>query len=1472
MKYRYTPPAVFRIKLIGVLGALLLATLGCVFVLWAMHRQERWMREDMEHEARLLAQTIYGDCFRQLTTHSLEEACHANPRLCRQLTAALQINPDWRRIALFGQNKDGDIFYYLDAPDPSEREGAQRGDLFPDAPAPLREAFDSRVITICGPCNTPRGVRSRIFVPVQIPSSPDTAVLCLEFCAQHWRQHLWTAARPPLLFSLIVLGGWIAGFVIWARRRRNRKAIILFSIHWKVLVTIAVGLLVTLIVSWSVCSAMARARKVAFSHFAEAESQPSVDWISNFCRREIVGFAAFFASCDYVNKEEFASYSQPLTQASGRLCWSWSEEIAATNQQAFVEQAAARSGLDPYSIWEYDEERNRVPVPQRDRYYPIVYMAPNRYQDHVLGFDLGSESNRLAAIHEAYASGFITASDPIALLSDTEPGILIVRAVHHPNAPHQPLGFISAGIKLADWLFDSQSLKLDQHPMADLNLWSLQVGREPLWLNTTPAHQTALKPTWPWARPAQSNLQAMRPILVFGKTYAIAAAPTPAFSQLYPRRLIFFIMACGLALTGLTASIVSLLVHRREKLTQLVEEQYQELTGTMRRHRTLARETRAMTWEVDITGLFLNIGDFSEELLGYRSDELEGVLQFVELIPTSHRQAILDRFINIGLQGLPFTNLNYPVTKKSGQTIWVTTNGIPVYNETGEVIGYWGSTVDINARVQAEKALRASEQRYRTLFEGMREGVALFEVIRDEKGQPLDGRFLAINPAFERIIGVKAADVIGRTALEVVPDLGPDRILIYAQVARSGEPAFFERYSPLRDKHLEIGAFRPDPAQVAVVLNDVTERKLAEMDLRESRRQYAALIGNLPGMVYRCPNVRQRTMEFVSEGCRALTGYEPEDLIKDRVVSFDDIIHPNYRETVWAKWQAAIQEKRQFSMEYEIISRQGERKWVWELGEAIHDDDGNIIAQEGFITDITSLKEARVERERLMTAIEQSKDAALITDAQGTIQYLNPAFTHITGFPREDMIGRQAPMLRSKQPDGKAFEAIWQQLKNGIPWNGILTTRVKDGRIITERVSISPVVDEADRITNFVSVSRDITKELEEAKARESLQAQLQQAQKMESIGRLAGGVAHDFNNMLQAILGYTELALEQVAPAEPVYGDLEEIQKVAQRSAALTRQLQLFARRQSVAKDMLCLNTTIDELLPMLHYLSRRDIEVIWRPHQKLPLVRMDSSQLDQLVTNLFVNARDAISEAGLIVMETRPVSVQTTIRNIHDDITPGDYVVLSVADTGSGMTPEVLEHIFEPFFTTKKAGHGVGLGLATVYGIVRQSHGMIQIQSQVNQGTTIEVYLPSYPCEENQPTPRNTSSEVILANSNQETILIVEDVEGLLATTRRMLESLKYRVLATTSSLEALQWLKDQACHVDLLLSDIMMPEMSGPKLVAEALAQNPKLKYLYMSGFPADLIAKEGVPEDTPNFIAKPFTRSEIARKIRAILDQA
>ena len=1347
MKRRYTPPAVSRIKRVGVLGAVLLAALGTLFILWAAHRQERWMRENMEHEARLLAQSIHGECFQQLTTQPMEKCGPASQRLHTQLTAALQINPDWRRIALLGRKADGTIFYYLDAPDPSEREGARRGDPFPDAPMPLREAFDTCAITICGPCDTPRGVRARTFVPVQISPSPNIVVLCLEFRADQWQRHIWSAIRPPLFCCLTALGGWIAGFIIWSRRRRTRKTLILFSIHWKVLVAVAAGLLLTAIVSWSVCSATARSRQMAFLRFAETESQPSVEWILDICQRDLAGFASFFESCDYVDKKEFASYALPLLRSPEQVCWSWAEEVATSNQQTFVEKAALQTGQEHYRIWEYDAEGNRVPVPQRERYFPIVYMAPDRHQENVIGFDLGATPKRRVAIDEACTSGLVAATDPLALLPDAAPGILVVRAIPHPDDPQQKLGFISAGIKFSDWLADSHRLPSDRHAMTDLSLWNLQVGREPQWLNTSPAGQTTAKPSWRWI--SKPSLGSIRPVLAFGKTYAIAAAPTPEFFQLYPRRLIWFIAASGVILTGLLACVVSLMIHRREKLTQLVEEQYHELMEAMRRHRTLARETRVITWEIDTEGLFLNVGDFAEELSGYRPDELAGVFHFVDLLLPSHRPDILARFKKVAQAGLSFTHVTHSFITKSGQTLWMSSSGIPMRNAAGQVYGYWGSTMDISARILAEMALRDSEQRYRALFEGMREGFALHEMIWDEKGQPANLRYLAVNPAFERMIGLPAAEIIGRTVQEIAPGIAHDRMLVYGQVAQSGQPAFLESFSAVFNKFVEVAVFRPAPGQVACVFNDVNERKLAELDLRESRRQYAALIGNLPGMVYRCPNVRQRTMEFVSEGCRALTGYEPEDLIKGRVVSFDDIIHPDYRETVWAKWQAAIQEKRQFSMEYEIISRQGERKWVWELGGAIHDDDGNIIAQEGFITDITSLKEARVERERLQT--------------------------------------------------------------------------------------------------------------------------QLQQAQKMESIGRLAGGVAHDFNNMLQAILGYTELALEQVAPAEPVYGDLEEIQKVAQRSAALTRQLQLFARRQSVAEDMLCLNTTIDELLPMLHYLSRRDIEVIWRPHQKLPLVRMDSSQLDQLVTNLFVNARDAISEAGLIVMETRPVSVQTTIRNIHGDITPGDYVVFSVADTGSGMTPEVLEHIFEPFFTTKRAGYGVGLGLATVYGIVRQSHGMIRIQSQIHQGTTVEVYLPSHPCEENQSKPRNTPSEVILANSNQETILVVEDVETLLDTTRRMLESLKYRVLATTSSLEALQWLKNHSGHISLLLSDIMMPEMSGPKLVAEALAQNPKLKYLYMSGFPADLIAKEGVPEDSPNFIAKPFTRSEIARKIRAILDQ-
>lgn len=1467
MNRRLQPQTLTRYWVTGVLGAVVVSILGGFFIAWTAQRQNEWMREELTDELHLLTQTIHGERIRELTAEPLDDDCPAYQRLQSQFTSALQINPTWRRMALFGRKPDNSIFFYLEVAALHEPPAFARGTFFTNQNELICAAYDDNRITICGPMATPRGIRVQAFSGVRFPPFQTPIMLGLEADASHWRLRQWQAIQTPLWAILTLLGVWILGHVLFARRRRRRtRSTSFLGRNLEVMLAVITGLTLTGMAAWLVATASARSRQMAFHHFADKETQPTTDTVFEIRRRELAGFAAFFASSDHVDKDEFANYAQHLAQAPELVYWTWSEVVAATNQLAFVKEAARRSGQRNYRLWERSRKGKRVPVRPREDYYPIVYVSPSHNQEDVLGFDLGADPKRRAAIEEALATGFATTTDPITLLPGTARGILAVHPVFDPQEPHQLLGVVGAGMKVRDWLTTGRVFYPDRHVMTTLDLWNLQAGHKPIWLGTTATPPPAQPPPFE----TSDYFTVVRPIFAFGKTYVLTARPRREFYQLYPLWAAKWAVASGVVLTGLLAWVLSLLVHRRQRLAQLVEEQYHELMEAMRRHRALAEETRALTWEVDTQGFCLNIGDFAEELLGYQPDELVGHLRFTTMIPPSHRVACLARFREIIHQGVPFTNIVHPLTTKSDEVIWVSTSGIPTRNAAGQLTGFWGTTMDISARILAEEALRESEQRYRTLFEEMREGFALHEMIWNEKGQPVNYRFLAVNPAFERMTGLTADKIIGRTILDVLPGTEPSWIITYGQVTQTGNPVFFDNYSAMLEKHFEVAAFRPAPGQFACVFSDITERKNAELELRESRRQYAALLGNLPGMVYRCLNDPHWTMEIVSEGGRALTGYEPDDLIGNRTVSFNDMIHPHHRETVRAQWQACLQEKQQFSAEYEIITRQGEHKWVWELGGGVYDETGRVIALEGFVTDITSLKQARVERERLMTAIEQSQDSVIITDAQGIIQYVNPAFSRIAGYARQEMIGQQPDLLKSGQQESAYFDAMWRHLQSGQPWEGSFINRAKDGRLYTEMASISPVVDEAGRITNYVAVSRDITQELEEAKERESLQAQLQQAQKMESFGRLAGGVAHDFNNMLQAILGYAELALEQVAPDQPVYGDLTEIQKVAQRSAALTQQLQLFARRQTLARELLELNDTISGLLPMFHHLAGADIEVIWQPQKDLPPVRIEVSQVDQLATNLFINARDALSGSGQIVIKTQHRTVTNIIHSLHGDITPGDYVVLSVADDGCGIPPDVLPHIFEPFFTTKKAGQGVGLGLATVYGIVQQSRGVIHMQSQVGKGTTLQVYLPSQ-TRGNQPPATNAATrEPIPSSPNQETILMVDDVATLLATTRRMLESLQYRVLATTSPTEALQLLKDHAGQIDLLLVDVMMPETSGPKLVRQALAKYPQLKYLYMSGFPADLITEEGMPEDTPNFIAKPFTRSEIAQKIRAILN--
>jgi PAS domain S-box-containing protein len=388
-------------------------------------------------------------------------------------------------------------------------------------------------------------------------------------------------------------------------------------------------------------------------------------------------------------------------------------------------------------------------------------------------------------------------------------------------------------------------------------------------------------------------------------------------------------------------------------------------------------------------------------------------------------------------------------------------------------------------------------------------------------------------------------------------------------------------------------------------------------------------------------------------------------------------------------------------------------------------------------------------------------------------------------------------------------------------------------------------------------------------KEQKYLQLQLIQAQKMESVGRLAGGVAHDFNNMLSIISGNAELILQDTDRDFPFFENLQEISKAAERSTNLTRQLLAFARKQTIAPKVLDLNETLEGMLKMLRRLIGEDIDLLWLPKQELWPVKVDPSQIDQMLTNLCINARDSIEGVGKVTIETGNDRFDEAYCREHEEFIPGDFVRIAVSDNGCGMDKQTLGNLFEPFFTTKEVGKGTGLGLATVYGIVKQNHGFINVYSEPSCGTTFKIYLPRYAqATEKAPQKGSESADV----TGNETILVVEDEKGILKMTTLVLERLGYTVLAASSPVEAIRTVEAHAGKIDMLISDVVMPEMSGRDMAAKLLQAYPGLRCLFMSGYTAEVIAHHGILDEGIHFINKPFRIKDLALKVREILSKS
>ena len=498
---------------------------------------------------------------------------------------------------------------------------------------------------------------------------------------------------------------------------------------------------------------------------------------------------------------------------------------------------------------------------------------------------------------------------------------------------------------------------------------------------------------------------------------------------------------------------------------------------------------------------------------------------------------------------------------------------------------------------------------------------------------------------------------------------------------------------------------------------------------------------------------------------------------------------------------------------------------------------------------------------KLWQAIEQSADLVLITDRTGVIEYVNPAFESLTGYSREEAIGQTPRLLKSGQQSPELYQELWATIMSGDVFRGVLANRKKSGEIFYAEKSITPVRDSEGRITHFISNDRDITE-------RRRLEAQLQQAQKMDAIGKLAGGVAHDFNNLLMVISSYAELMQNSLAPEHPLRRNVQEIMTASRRAADLTRQLLAFGRKQMQSLQFLSLNGIILEINKMLPHLLREDIQIVFVPGEHLGRVKADRVQIEQVVMNLAANARDAMPDGGKLTIETASVRVdEAYVQQRHAIVPVGDYVLLTVSDSGQGITPECMTHIFEPFYTTKEDGKGTGLGLATVYGIVKQSGGFVWVYSEPGLGATFKIYLPTVEQQADEiPAPKPVAKSV----GGRETILLVEDEAALRQPAREFLSSKGYTVIEAMDGDDALGIANNHTGRIDLMITDVIMPHMGGAELAETLAEKRPQMKVLFVSGYAENTILGHGPADVMTRFLQKPFSLEELARKIRTVLD--
>lgn len=817
----------------------------------------------------------------------------------------------------------------------------------------------------------------------------------------------------------------------------------------------------------------------------------------------------------------------------------------------------------------------------------------------------------------------------------------------------------------------------------------------------------------------------------------------------------------------------------------------------------------------------------------------------------------------------------------------MSTNALPILDEHGTLVGYRGACTDISERKQLEDRLRESELLHRTLFEQNPYGVVIID--------PENATLIDFNDQACRQLGytreefsrlkISDIDIVEspeqtRNRIQKIMRDGYDEFETLQRTKQGEQRSILVRaqYSHIKGKNVyhciwrDITAEKKE-AQLLLARTHLIEYSVSHsLDelLTETLDRLEELTGSELGFFHLLQE-DQRTITLhawssrTAELCTAECSHRHYDISRagvwtDCASLRQPVIHNDYASLPHRKGlplgHAPV--NRQLTMP---IMRHDKIAGILGIGNKKTDYTREDIAVVSRFADLVwDIAERKQVHDSLRESDEKFSSAfnnaplmiTISTIEDGRYLDVNQRFLDISGFSREEVLANTAVSLGWLGASDRT-RLKEMMLKNGSIQDLELETRSKSGAKVLCKYwgTIIPVAGRK----RLLSIALDITEH-------RRMEQQLFQAQKMDSIGRLAGGVAHDFNNMLSIIIGRTELALMQTDRDNPLYHNLEEIQGAAKRSAEITKQLLTFSRKQTIVPKVLDLNDTITSMLKMLRRLLGENIKLGWNPGYNLRRVKIDPSQLDQILVNLCVNARDAIAGTGEINIQTSNGTFGEASGT--DDIPPGDYVLLEVSDTGCGIGPELLEHIFEPFFTTKELGHGTGLGLATVYGIVQQCGGQIRVSSLPGNGSTFRIYFPAASAPTDAPIP--AAPEII---GGTETILFVEDEAAIMHMGAAMLEKLGYKVLPVNSPEEALQSAVTHAGSINLLITDVIMPGMNGHDLAVQLRAANPDIKILFMSGYTSDILSNRSELGQDLHFLQKPFTITTLDGKIREAL---